>query len=192
MTADGSEPAFEVGLFRVKIDQEAKGDRFYEALVPFDSFDDVVRRDRYRPLPNDWIIAVTDVSQSTEAIEQGRYREVNTAGAAVLAAVSNALPDLQFPSTFGGDGASFAAPGAHSSIIKDTLARTAAWAEDALGLTLRIAVIPIADIRAQQLDVLVARFAPSSNVTYAMFAGGGLAWAERELKQGATLSRARP
>src|SRR6202012_1906796 len=69
-------------------------------------------------------------------------------------------------------------------IIKDTLAKTAAWSEDALGLTLRIAVIPIADIRAQHLDVLVARFAPSSNVTYAMFAGGGLAWAERKLKQG--------
>jgi len=69
-------------------------------------------------------------------------------------------------------------------IIKDTLAKTAAWAEDALGLTLRTAVIPIADIRAQHLDVLVARFAPSSNVTYAMFAGGGLAWAERKLKQG--------
>ncbi|MGY3652985.1 hypothetical protein ACVWW2_008276 [Bradyrhizobium sp. LM4.3] len=164
MTADRSEAAFEVGLFQIKVDEEAEDDRFYEALVPFDFFDDVVRRDRYRPLPDDWIIAVTDVSQSTEAIEQGRYREVNTAGAAVLAAVSNALPDLQFPSTFGGDGASFAAPAAYSSIIKDTLARTAAWAEDTLGLTLRIAVIPIADIRAQQLDVLVARFAPSSNV----------------------------
>lgn len=181
--ADGSEPAFEVGLSQINVHQE-EDDRFYEALVPFDSFDDVVRRDKYRPLPDDWIIAVTDVSQSTEAIEQGRYREVNTAGAAVLAAVSNALPDLQFPSTFGGDGASLAAPAAYSSIIQDTLARTAAWAEDALGLTLRIAVIPIADIRAQQLDVLVARFAPSLNVTYAMFAGGGLAWAERELKQG--------
>jgi hypothetical protein len=162
----------------------AEDDCFYQALVPFDSFDDVVRRDRYHPLPDDWIIAVTDVSHSTEAIEQGRYREVNTVGAAVLAAVSNALPDLQLPSTFGGDGASLAAPSPYSSIIKDTLAKTAAWAEDALGLTLRIAVIPIADIRAQQLDVLVARFAPSSNVTYAMFAGGGLAWAERKLKQG--------
>ena len=181
---NGSEPAFEVGLFQTKLDQVAEDDRFYQALVPFDSFDDVMRRDRYRPLPDDWIIAVTDVSHSTEAIEQGRYREVNTAGAAVLAAVSNALPDLQFPFTFGGDGASFAAPGAYSSIIKDTLAETAAWAEDALGLALRIAVIPIADIRAQHLDVLVARFAPSSNVTYAMFAGGGLAWAERKLKQG--------
>jgi len=184
MMGNGSERAFEGGLFQTRIDQEAKDDRFYQALVPFDSFDDVTRRDRYRPLPDDWIIAVADVSHSTEAIQQGRYREVNTAGAAVLAAVSNALPDLQFPFTFGGDGASFAAPDAYSSIIKDTLAKTAAWAEDALGLTLRIAVIPIADIRARHLDVLVARFAPSSNVTYAMFAGGGLAWAERELKQG--------
>jgi hypothetical protein len=184
MMVDGSEPALEVGLFQTEVDQEADDDCFYQALVPFDSFDDVMRRDRYRPLPDDWIIAVTDVSQSTEAIQQGRYREVNTAGAAVLAAVGNALPDLQFPFTFGGDGASFAAPGAHLSIIKDTLAKTAAWAEDALDLTLRVAVIPISDIRAQHLDVLVARFAPSSNVTYAMFAGGGLAWAERKLKQG--------
>jgi len=184
MMLDGSEPAFEVGPLRIKVDQEAEGDCFYQTIVPFDSFDDVMQRDRYRPLPDDWIIAVTDVSHSTEAIEQGRYREVNTVGAAVLAAVSNALPDLQFPSTFGRDGASVAAPGAYSSIIKDTLAKTAAWAEDTLGLTLRIAVIPIADIRAQHLDVLVARFAPSSNVTYAMFAGGGLAWAERKLKEG--------
>lgn len=191
MMVDRSEPAFEVDLFQTKVDQEAEDDRFYQALVPFDSFDDVMRRDRYRSLPDGWIIAVTDVSHSTQAIEQGRYREVNTAGAAVLAAVSNALPDLQFPFTFGGDGASFAAPGAYSSMIKDALAKTAAWAEDALGLKLRIAVIPIADIRAQHLDVLVARFAPSPNVTYATFAGGGLAWAERKLKQGGyTVQRA--
>lgn len=184
MMVDGSESTFEVGLIQTKVGQEAKDDGFYPSLVPFDSFDDVMRPDRYRPLPDGWIIAVTDVSHSTEAIEQGRYREVNTAGAAVLAAFSNALPDLQFPFTFGGDGASFAAPGAYSSIVKDTLAKTAAWAEDTLGLMLRAAVIPIADIRAQRLDVLIARFAPSTNVTYAMFAGGGLAWAERKLKQG--------
>ncbi|AYG62255.1 DUF3095 domain-containing protein [Rhizobium jaguaris] len=189
MMTDGPSP--EVGHFRTKVDQEPEDNRFYQALLPFDSFEDVTRRDRYRPLPDDWIIAVTDVSHSTEAIEQGRYREVNTAGAAVLAAVSNALPELQFPFTFGGDGASFATPASYSSIIRDTLAKTAAWAEDELGLTLRIAVIPIADIRAQCLDVLVARFAPSLNVTYAMFAGGGLAWAERKLKQGAyTVPRA--
>lgn len=191
MIVDRSEPDFEVGLFQTKVNQEAENDRFYRKLVPFSSFDDVTRGDRYRPLPVDWIIGVSDVRHSTEAIEQGRYREVNTAGAAVLAAVSNALPDLQFPFTFGGDGASFAVPGTYSSIVKDTLAKIAAWSEDALGLTLRTAVIPIADIRAQHLDVLVARFAPSLNVTYAMFTGGGLAWAERKLKEGSyTLPRA--
>src|ERR1700756_5542300 len=131
MMLDRSEPAFEVAPS--KVDQDAEDERFYQALAPFDSFEDVVQRDRYRPLPGDWIIAVTDVSHSTEAIEQGRYREVNAVGAAVLAAVSNALPDLQFPYTFGGDGASFAAPSAYSSIIQDTLAKTAAWAEDTLG-----------------------------------------------------------
>src|ERR1700758_871622 len=144
-----SEQALLLGSLEIEADQETEEDRFYQELAPFVSFEDVVRRDRYRPLPNDWLIGVTDVSHSTEAVEQGRYREVNAAGAAVLAAVSNALPDLQFPYTFGGDGASFAAPSAYSSIIQDTLAKTAAWAEDTLGLTLRVAVIPIADIRAQ-------------------------------------------
>jgi hypothetical protein len=85
MMVIGSDPAFEVGLFQTKVDQEAEDDRFYQTLVPFASFDDVMRLDRYRPLPNDWIIAVTDVSRSTEAIEQGRYHEVNTAGTAALA-----------------------------------------------------------------------------------------------------------
>jgi hypothetical protein len=184
MTGTRSEPDSGDVVSQEKGDQAPVDNQFYLALAPFDSFDDVTQLDRYRPLPDNWIIAVADISQSTEAIQQGRYREVNTAGAAVLAAVSNALPDLQFPSTFGGDGASFAVPDAYSSIIKDTLAKTAAWAEDALGLVLRVALIPIADIRARHLDVLVARFAPSSNVTYAMFAGGGLAWAERELKNG--------
>jgi len=128
MMVDKSEPAFEVGLFHTKVHQEAEDDRFYQALVPFDSFDDVMLRDRYRPLPNDWIIAVTDVSHLTEAIEQGRYREVNTAGAAVLAAVSNALPELQFLFTFGGDGTSFAAPCAYSS-SRMRWRRGLAWAE---------------------------------------------------------------
>jgi hypothetical protein len=32
--------------------------------------------------------------------------------------------------------------------------------------------------------VRIARFAPSPNVTYAMFSGGGLAWAEKAMKRG--------
>jgi hypothetical protein len=44
--------------------------------------------------------------------------------------------------------------------------------------------VPVAGIRAQGLDVRVARFAPSKNVSYAMFSGGGLGWAEAAMKRG--------
>lgn len=45
--------------------------------------------------------------------------------------------------------------------------------------------MPIASVREQGADVRVARFGPSEDVSYAMFAGGGLAWAETVMKQGA-------
>ena len=39
-------------------------------------------------------------------------------------------------------------------------------------------------MRAQGLDVRVARFGPSVNLSYAMFSGGGLGWAETAMKRG--------
>ena len=49
---------------------------------------------------------------------------------------------------------------------------------------MRVALIPVAAIRAQGLDVRVARFGPSPNLSYAMFSGGGLGWAEAAMKRG--------
>ncbi len=60
----------------------------------------------------------------------------------------------------------------------------AAWADGELGLTLRGALIPVADIRKQGRDVRVARYGPSDNLSYAMFSGGGLAWTDAAVKRG--------
>jgi hypothetical protein len=49
---------------------------------------------------------------------------------------------------------------------------------------MRVALVPVAAVRAQGLDVRVARFAPSPNLSYAMFSGGGLGWAETAMKRG--------
>ena len=102
----------------------------------------------------------------------------------MLAAVTNALPGAIYPFAFGGDGASLAVPEVDAPIVEATLARTAAWAEDSLGLNLRVAMIPITAIRDAGFDVRVARFAASAEVTYAMFAGGGLAWSDAKMKDG--------
>ncbi len=157
---------------------------FYARLPIFEGFANVMDPARYRPLPDDWQIGLTDVVSSTQAIENGRYKAVNTAGAAVIAAVNNALPGRQFPYAFGGDGASFAIAAADSESARTALAATAAWTRDDLDLDLRIALIPVSAVKAQRLTVSVARFAPSKNVSFAMFMGGGLAWAERAMKAG--------
>jgi hypothetical protein len=154
---------------------------YYARLPIFDGFASVMDPARYQPLPDDWVLGLTDVVSSTKAIEEGRYKAVNTAGASVIAAVSNALGGRKFPFVFGGDGASFAVSDEDRAVA---LAATAAWTRDDLQLELRVALVPVSAVREQGLNVSVARFAPSKNVSYAMFSGGGLAWADRAMKQG--------
>ena len=157
---------------------------FYARLPVFDSFASIMDPARYRPLPPDWLIGLTDVVSSTQAIAGGRYKSVNTAGASVIAAVTNALEGRAFPFVFGGDGASFAVAPRDAEVARAALAATAAWTRDDLQLDLRAALVPVSAVNEQALNVSVARFGPSKNVSFAMFSGGGLAWAELALKAG--------
>ena len=106
------------------------------------------------------------------------------AGASVIAAVTNALEGREFPFVFGGDGASFAVSPGDLVLAREALAATATWVSEDLDLQMRVALVPVRDIRAQGLDVRVARFGPSSNLSYAMFSGGGLGWADAAMKRG--------
>ena len=169
---------------RAASETASDGDTFYAALTPFRAFAGITEASHYTALPDDWVVGIADVVHSTEAILQGRYKAVNTVGAAVLAAVTNMLPGVSFPFVFGGDGASLALPKQHAAAATDALARTAAWATASLDLELRIAMIPVAAIREAGFDVRVARYAASREVSYAMVAGGGLTWADAQLKLG--------
>jgi hypothetical protein len=156
----------------------------YAGMPVFHGFDRIMDPARYRKLPSDWWIGLTDVVRSTQAIEVGRYKAVNVAGASVIAALGNLLKPRIFPYVFGGDGASFAVPPGDRQAAAEALAATAAWARDELSLELRAALVPVAEVETQGLTVSVARFGPSKNVSYAMFSGGGLAWAERAMREG--------
>jgi hypothetical protein len=162
----------------------ADGDTFYRSIPVFRGFASLMDPALYSPLPDDWSVGVADIVESTRAIAQARYKAVNMAGAAVIAAVTNALEGREFPFVFGGDGASFAVSPQDAARAREALAATAVWVKDDLDLTMRVALVPIADIRAQGLDVRVARFGPSPNLSYAMFSGGGLGWAEAAMKRG--------
>jgi DUF3095 family protein len=159
-------------------------DSFYGGIPVFRGFGSLMDPALYSPLPDDWSIGVADIVESTRAIAEARYKAVNMAGAAVIAAITNALEGREFPFVFGGDGASFAVSPDDLERARDALAATATWVRDDLDLLMRVALVPVTAVRAQGLDVRIARFGPSPNLSYAMFSGGGLGWAEAAMKRG--------
>jgi hypothetical protein len=138
----------------------------------------------YEPLPDDWLVGITDVVGSTSAIESGRYEDVNYAGASVIAALGNAWGGFDFPFVFRGDGAAFALPPHGIMTATSALRQVATFARADLGLGLRAGLLTVREIRANGRDVRIARYGASPNATYAMFAGGGLKWAEKQMKCG--------
>ncbi|ASM73781.1 MULTISPECIES: DUF3095 domain-containing protein [Roseobacteraceae] len=159
-------------------------DQFYDRLPLQSAFGTLSNPARYTPLPEDWFVGASDIVGSTQAIAEGRYKTVNMIGAAVISAQINAAAGQAFPFVFGGDGAAFACPPERAETASHALAAVQCWAGEEFGLQLRVAMVPVSAIRKAGRDVAVARYQASGDVDYAMFSGGGLSWAEAEMKQG--------
>lgn len=159
-------------------------EEFLAGLSVFRHFEDVADPALYRALPPGWALAIADIIDSTAAIGTGRYKAVNMAGAAVISAVSNSLERHDLPFVFGGDGAAVAVPPRSLSVARTALSNVQRWVKDDLDLAMRVALVPIEDIRDNGFDIRVARFQASDDVSYAMFSGGGNSWAEARMKEG--------
>jgi len=133
-------------------------DAFLDSVPVLTAFENVADVAAYRPLPGDWALATADIVGSTKAIAGGGYKAVNMAGASVISALLNALQRRDLPFVFGGDGAIVAFPQAQRDLVARTLAAVQAWVKDELGLELRSAIVPLADIRARGFDVRVGTF----------------------------------
>ncbi|AVO37241.1 DUF3095 domain-containing protein [Pukyongiella litopenaei] len=157
---------------------------FYENLPLQDRFAVLADPGAYAPLPDDWHLGVADVENSTGAVADGRYKTVNMVGGAVISAQINGMRERIFPFVFGGDGAGFACAPGQIARAGRALAAVRCWAREEFSLTLRVALVPVRDIRAAGHDVAVARYRVSPGAEYAMFSGGGLSWAEGQMKQG--------
>ena len=126
---------------------------FFETLTPFQHRRESFDSRYYRPAPDDWLLAVTDVESSTRAVEAGRYQLVNLAGAAGIAAVRNVCDGETIPFLFGGDGAVLLIPPAHAAAARAALAQTIAFVRQTYQLTLRAGAMQVGDIRRRGREV---------------------------------------
>ena len=158
-------------------------ERFYQELPSFTAFAEVVEDRHYHAVPKDWTVIITDVRGSTRAIEEGRYRDVNTIGAATISCLQNSVADLELPYVFGGDGATLVVPNSRVEQICRELMGLQALAREKFGLKLRVGAVPVTDL-SSDVRLEVAKFKLIHQKCIALFRGGGVAEAE-ELVKGA-------
>ena len=133
-------------------------------------------------MPDDWLVFIADIKNSTQAIEQGKYKEVNLIGAASITLSIQAINNADFPFVFGGDGASLCIPPQHAEAVSNELAKLIRFAEDNFSLQLRVAMIPAKDIYQAGKQLLVSKLEITEGRFIALFRGGGLDYADQLVK----------
>lgn len=160
----------------------ASHNTFYSNLPVVEDFFDASNQRNYHRLPDDWYVAVTDIINSTSAINEDRYKTVNILGASPIVGILNVAPKDKIPYTFGGDGATFCIPPDLLEDAQKVLGGSRQIGKVEYGLDLRAAIIPVSYIREHGHDIKVARYQASEFYIQAIFSGGGLSYAEELLK----------
>lgn len=156
---------------------------FYRDLPGFTSFAEATEARHYRSAPEGWHVVVADVKASTKAIEAGRYRDVNMAGAACITAAVNACRNAAIPYAFGGDGATLLVPPEHLEQVTAALLSVKRAAQAMHELELRVGTVPMREILARGKTLEVAKYMVSTGCALAMFRGGGVGLADRLVKE---------
>ena len=139
---------------------------------------------RYRPAPDDWVLVVTDIVDSTVAIANGQHKTVNFVAAMAIGALKNLCAPVSVPFLFGGDGSVVMVPPQQTEAARLALARVRGFALREFGLRLRVGQTPVAVLRQFGSDVLVGRFEPTPGNSFGVFLGGGVAMLETAVRGG--------
>ncbi len=90
-----------------------QGVNFYKDIRPLKlPISEVFQPHYFREVPPDWFVIISDVKNSTEAVNAGRHNDVNlvAAGSLVVALNIAKAKNIQIPFFFGGDGGTLLVP----------------------------------------------------------------------------------
>lgn len=156
--------------------------KFYLDLPGFSKFEALAKDDVYHEVPDDWYLVISDIEGSTKAIAAGRYRDVNMLGAASVAVVQAHFPGEAFPFVFGGDGATFLVPPAKIEAVRHSLAVLKSFSTANFAMGLRVGIMRVKQIHDAGQKIEVARFEIAHGKCTAFIRGGGVSWAEAQIK----------
>jgi Protein of unknown function (DUF3095) len=158
-----------------------KSDDFYSRLPSFSNFQELTLDRHFVRAPDEWFVVMTDVVGSTQAIEAGRYKDVNIIGAASISVVSGLL-GRDLPSMFGGDGATLLVPPEVIDRVLDGLGRLQCLSRKRFQIELRVGRISVGELHRAGHAIEVAKHELRAGKCTAIFRGGGMSEAEKRIK----------
>ena len=155
---------------------------FYTRLPAIVDFRDISNKSFYKKPPEDWCIFITDIVNSTKAIESGKYKEVNIAGSLSVMGLSNILHSMNFPFLFGGDGMTYLIPDEYLEVVKGVLADTRDIIKKSYELDLRVGMISVKELYAGGQSLTLAKYKVSESYNQALIKGTAIDFAEKLIK----------
>lgn len=160
-----------------------KSKNFYSKLKVINSIEDISDDKIYSKLPEDWFVLASDIINSTKAISDGKYKEVNMVGALSIVSILNIDKKADLPYVFGGDGSFVLIPKYLEEKAKQALIAVKEIALKSYDLDLRIGIVPLSEINKNQKEILIAKLKVSKDYFQAIIKGGGLEHVDFLLKK---------
>ncbi|MEZ4114192.1 MAG: DUF3095 family protein [Candidatus Paceibacterota bacterium] len=138
----------------------------------------------FKSVPNNWSIIVTDIENSTEEFNKGKYQEMNIISASSIIVALNIADKykIDIPFIYGGDGASIIVPKRILSEVLESLATLRNNAKYNFQLSLRVGSISVESLKEYGYRLKVSKIKIVEDYTQAIFLGIGLSQAERIIK----------
>jgi hypothetical protein len=155
---------------------------FYQNLPAINSFQDIYNTNFYYDVPEDWILFLCDIENSSDAIKKGKYKEVNMATVFCIVAITNILGTLEFPFVFGGDGVTFLIHKNYLEKAKKQLSSIKIMIQQFFNLNMRIGYIYVKELYQKQYNLKIAKYKVSNCYNQALMFGSAISYFEKEVK----------
>ena len=166
--------------------EPVKNDLFYSRLpVNEISLSDLLTEDHlFYKVPANWHEVITDVKNSTGAVQAGLHETINLIATASIVAVLNITykANLTVPFFFGGDGATFIIPPTPLDTVMLALQKHRENTKTNFNLDLRIGHLLVADIYEMGYDIRISKLRTSEFFSIPVVLGDGLMYDEKKIK----------
>lgn len=160
--------------------------KFYSELrenqVPLQEL--LSRDSLFHHIPDNWHVIITDITNSTAAVQSGLHQTVNLIATGSIVTVLNVTfrANITIPFFFGGDGATFIVP---PTVIDSAMSALLKFKENTLknfNIDLRAGTIPVSSIYQEGHELRISKFKSSQTLYIPIVLGTGLQYAEKVIK----------